>query len=227
MLTVIVTLGVGTIIYGSGTSFVRYLYVRTSLISNIQETLKRDSFIIKSLIIGESLSIFTLGSFYFQRQPMILYEACLNPEGNFTLPLYKVLPLNQFIIFLCTFTNISCNIFLSFYLNEKSENNTAVAEVDKKKDRKRNFVPAKTGILVFGIYILSMGVFLTTYGYKSEKLDSATRAFVNAAYSDFHHCISSPLIILLGSKDAKNKISHFCDRGLQILQRPFNVGNNP
>ena len=227
MLTVICTLGVGTIIYGSGTSFVRYLYVRTSLMSNIQETLKRDSFIIKSLIIGESLSIFTLGSFYFQRQPMVLYEACLNPEGNFILPLYKVLPLNQLIIFLCSFTNISCNIFLSFYLTEKSKNNTAVTEVDKKKDRKKNLVPAKTGLLVFGIYILSTVVFSTTYGYKSEKLDSATRAFINAAYCDFLHCISSPLIILLGSTDAKKKISYFCDRGLQILQSPFNAGNNP
>merc|ERR1719450_335730 len=61
LLSIICTLGVGTIIYGSGTSFIRYLYVRSSLISNIQETLKRDSFIIKSLIIGESLSMFNLG----------------------------------------------------------------------------------------------------------------------------------------------------------------------
>ena len=227
MLAVICTLAVGSIIYSSGTSFVRYLYVRSSLISNIQETLKRDSFIIKSLIIGESLSIFNLGSFYFLRQPMILNEACLNPGGNFTKPLYKVFPLNQFIMFLCTFTNIICNISLSFYLTEKSESNMAVTEVDKKKDRKRNLVPAKTGLWVFGIYILSMMVFLTTYGYKSEKLDSATRAFINAAYTDFTICISSPIIILLGSTDAKKKISHFWDCGLQILQNPFNAENNP
>ena len=225
-MAVICTLGVGSIIYSSGTSFIRYLYVRSSLISNIQETLKRDSFILKSIIIGESLSFFNLGSFYFQHQPMILYEACLDPGGNFTLPLYKVFPLNQFLIFLCIVTNVSCNIFLSFYLTEKSENNTAVREVDRKKDRKRNLVPAKTGLLVFVFYIMSMLVFMTTYAYKSEKLDSATRAFINSVYADFHHCVSSPLVILLGSTDAKKKLSHILNCGLQMLQRPFQAKNN-
>ena len=157
---------------------------------------------------------------------MILYEACLDPGGNFTLPLYKVFPLNQFLIFLCIVTNVSCNIFLSFYLTEKSENNIAVREVDRKKDRKRNLVPAKTGLLVFVFYIMSMLVFMTTYAYKSEKLDSATRAFINSVYADFHHCVSSPLVILLGSTDAKKKLSHILNSGLQIVKRPFQAKNN-
>ena len=58
-------------------------------------------------------------------------------------------------------------------------------------------------------YVLSMFVFTLTYGYESDNFDSASRAFLNAAYSDFHHCVCSPGIILLGSDDSRKTLTDF------------------
>ena len=61
-------IGVGPIFYSCGKAVIRYLYVRSSFEVNIHEVLKRDSFIFKSLFIGECVNLFNLGSFYFQRE---------------------------------------------------------------------------------------------------------------------------------------------------------------
>ena len=81
----ITSLGAGAIIYDCGTSLVRYLYIRSSLATSIQEVLKRDSFIIKSIVIGEFICVFNFASFFTHFQPseegsdLVLYHACLNP----------------------------------------------------------------------------------------------------------------------------------------------------
>jgi hypothetical protein len=218
---VICSLGVGSIVYSTGTSLIRYLYVRSSLVTNIQETLKRDSFVIKSIIIGESINCFNLGSFYFHHHTMVLYKACLNPWQNFNIPLHQVMPLNQLIILFCIVLNVSCNIFLSFFLSKKTAKNLAIKEVDKKKDRKRNLIPANIGLYVFVFYGLSMVLFLITYNYKSENLDSGTRAFLNAAYADIHHCVSSPIFIFFGSADARKLLSQLISNGMVKIKQMF------
>ena len=126
------TICVGSIIYSSGSSLVRYLYVRSSLRTEVQNILKRDSFIISSIVVGECINLFNWGSFYYQQL------------GNYGLEKSPLVlhTVNHLIIIISFLINNSCNIFLYRYLSDKTENNSVPNEVDRKKDRKRNLVPA-------------------------------------------------------------------------------------
>ena len=116
------------------------------------------------------------------------------------------MPWNHLIIILSFIVNISCNLFLYRYLSDKTENNSALTEVDRKKDRKRNLVPARLGLVLIFFYFITVMLFMVTYTYKLDSFDSATRAFLNNAQTDLHICIFHPIIMLWGSKDARNKL---------------------
>ena len=213
MVAVINTVGVGQVIYNAGTALVRYLYVRSSFVVNIQEVLRRDSFIFKSMFIGECVNLFNLGSFYFKREtsefgrsPLVLYQACMNPGRDHTFQVYKLKPWNQLIMISAFMVNASCNLFLSRFLRGNTETNSARSEADKKKDRKRNLIPAHIGIGVLATYAFTLGFFIFTYSYKSDNFDSATRAFLNAAFTDLFHCIITPVVIIYWSMDTRRKI---------------------
>ena len=93
--------------------------------------------------------------------------------------------------------------------------------MDKKKDRKRNLMPENIGLYVFVYYGLSMVVFQITYNYESGNLDGGTQAFLNAAYADIHHCVSSPIIIFFGSVDAQKLLSELITNGVVKLKQIF------
>ena len=232
MLAAINTISVGSVIYSSGTALIRYLYVRSSMVTIVQDILKSNSFVVKSIVIGECISLFNWGSFYyqqvgystFQKSPMVLYQACLDPWHEFIFPLKKVMPLNHFIIFLCNAVNVSCNLFLYRFLANETKNNSAINEVDRKKDRKRNFVPASIGMIVFIFHGFGVMLFMITYTYNSKIFDSATRAFLNAAFADCIHCIISPVILIYGSRDARRKYNEILSN-LVAKARPTLSGN--
>ena len=197
----------------SGTALIRYLYVRSSFEDNIQRVLKRDHFVIKSVLMGESVNFLTFGSFFLQmgssefgRSPLVLYQACLDPGKDHTFPVYKLMPWNQLLLVLLTANNVACNLFLFRYLDSWTKNNIATSEVDKKKGRKRNLVPAHIGMVLIGMYILSMSFFMFAYSFKSDSLDNGTRAFLIAALGDFSHCLLSPVVIIFGSMEASRKV---------------------
>ena len=106
MLVAIYGTGSGAILYGTGTGLIRYLYVISSFKDNIQKVFKRDNFVVKSFLIGESFSFLNVGYFYYLqmensangRSPMMVYQACMNPWDDHTLPMYMLLPLNQFFL---------------------------------------------------------------------------------------------------------------------------------
>ena len=116
MVVVIISIGTTSIIYSSGTALIRFLYIRSSLLMNTQEVLKRDSFVVKSIVIGECISLLNFG-YYFclmghtskAEYPMVLYNACLDPWSQFHTSISKVMPLNQIIVFLSTLVNFSSN----------------------------------------------------------------------------------------------------------------------
>ena len=56
--------------------------------------------------------------------------------------------------------------------------NNAVQEVDKKKARKRNLVPARIGVLQIIIYITTYTIFWFVYSACPLNLDAATRFFI-------------------------------------------------
>ena len=190
---------------------------------NIQAVLKRDSFVIKSLIIGEAISLFNFLSFYFfydeltQPSPWPLYHACLDPWKKFQFPFSKVVPVNQLILHISTIVNIACNLWLFSYLKKMTDKNTALKPSDKKKEKKRNLMPAQVGFLSMIIYFITMVMYTSLYAYKSETFDSATRAFCIAVYADFFHCLFSPLVILLGSADARRRIKDMWSRFIEYV----------
>ena len=213
MLVTICTFGAGSIVYSCGTSLIRFFYVRSSISTNMQGILKKNSFIMKSIVICESITLFNIGSFFYQqygitgygKTHMVLYHACLDPVANFQYPLHKLMPANHLILLLCTVADITCNLFLYRFLSKQTDTNVSIKEVNKKKERKRNFIPAKLGMaLVFSSFIALL-VFLFTYNLELESFDSATRAFINAAFSDFFHCISSPGLIIYGFIGTRRK----------------------
>ena len=213
MASAVVIPAAGTHIYSAGTSIVRLLYVKSSTAKNLDAVLKRDSFIAKSLLIGQGISAFNFASMYFGtgdpkygRSGLILYQACLDPQGAFTIPMYQVKPWDQILMYVLLMINIFSNFYLYRFLQKQTSQNIATTEIDKKKARKRNLVPASIGMIILAIFSFTLTFFMFTYMFKTELLDNGTRAFMNAMVSDLIHCLVSPFVIINSSIDAKKKI---------------------
>ena len=73
--------------YSTAASLIRYMYVRSSLQIDVQEVIKKNQFIYKSIFLVESLNMFNYVSvFYHQygktggdKSPILLYQSCLDP----------------------------------------------------------------------------------------------------------------------------------------------------
>ena len=76
----------------------------------------------------------------------------------------------------------------------------------KWTERKIEAIPAHIGMIVLATYVTSLSFFIFTYSYKSDSFDSATRAFLNAAFVDLFHCIISPVVVISGSMDARRNV---------------------
>ena len=61
------------------------------------------------------------------------------------------------------FCIIYSNFFLYKYLKTMTENNKAIKETDKKRDRKRNFIPARASIMCAVVMVISYVVFTVLY----------------------------------------------------------------
>ena len=114
------TASLGSILYRSLTSVLRYVYVRSSLVEPVQHILKNDSFKIQSIAFAEYLLALNVLYLYSHtiltetpRPPFVLYEACLNPWGQFDSSLLEVTPIGQFMVNLINATNIICNLCVS------------------------------------------------------------------------------------------------------------------
>ena len=57
------------------------------------------------------------------------------------------MPLNQLIVYICDSIIISSNLFLYRFLKQQTTNNSALTASDRRKERKKNFVPAQVGII--------------------------------------------------------------------------------
>ena len=135
---------IASIVYNASTTLIRFLYVRSSLQVNVQEVYRRNQFTLMFVAIGEGINIINLTSAVYYRQallglsleniqtdaragsglPLILYQACLDPWAVFSIPFYRVMPLNQIIVYLCDMVIISSNIFLYRFLKRQTSNNS-------------------------------------------------------------------------------------------------------
>ena len=110
---------------------------------------------------------------------------------------------------------------MSRFLRTQTELNKALTEVDRKKERKRNFVSAKTGFLTCLELVFSYFFFSIFYAFKVSfrkfiqvchrfivqiNIDAGTKAFLCAIYNDLFPCIINPVIMVYGSSVIKRKI---------------------
>ena len=107
-------------------------------------------------------------AYYFKMNdhPFLLYQACMRPYSFYDTPLLYTLKLDSALLFIYNFIIIIGNVYLFLFLQSKTENNTALNSVDKKKERKRNFVSAKSGIICGFVLAISTFVYSFFYGLK-------------------------------------------------------------
>ena len=133
--------------YSAATAIIRYIHVRSSLQVNVQEVIKRNAFIFKSIFIVESVGCFHLYSLFklqrgkkgVERLPFLVYQTCLDPQSNYThtigLTQFKESPFVQF--FLIQAANgciIYFNIYLYKYLDEQAKGNTGKTKSFNKNE---------------------------------------------------------------------------------------------
>ena len=98
--------------------------------------------------------------------PFLLYHACIDPYSFYDIPIFKLLIIDNVMNFFYQVITVLGNIYVWIYLRGHTENNMALKEVDKKKERKRNFVPAKNGIRTAMALIFSYFYHSIFYGFE-------------------------------------------------------------
>ena len=68
--------------------------------------------------------------------------------------------------------------------------------LDVKKERRRNLIPAKIG--VYSIMIFVFSGFLNGLAHSIPFLDNGSRALVSAIFNDVYYCVLGPALVLYG-----------------------------
>ena len=118
--------------YSAATAIIRYVYVRSSLQASVQEVLKRNAFMFKSIFIVEFIGLLNVFSLYIMqkgksgadRLPLLVYQTCLDP-WSMVHDQFKSMPVTYLIL---TQAADGCiigfNIYLYKYLDKQSRENT-------------------------------------------------------------------------------------------------------
>ena len=112
------------------------------------------------------IHILSSASYYLRMDdhPFILFQACMRPYSFYDIPLFHALKLDAVLLFTYNFINVSGNFYLFKFLKSQTENNSALKSVNKKKERKRNFVNAKSGIMSGCVLAISTIIYTCFYG---------------------------------------------------------------
>lgn len=139
-----------SLFYNTGCVAMRNYFVKSSRqVKIIGSSVKKDHFIYKCLAGIESLNLFSVLSFYYlqmgktgrDRSTILLYHTCLGKwkifadswhyhecldpwREDYSIPMFKVMPVNQFILHATNISNIYLNLILFKYLDTNSRNNT-------------------------------------------------------------------------------------------------------
>ena len=114
-------------------------------------------------------------------------------------------------------------------LFRKHENTIAgqmKSELHRKKDRQRNLVPAKTGILILIMGFINTIVYYAAYGLTSQTLDLYTRSYYLAFFVDLYPCFISPMIVLFKAPVIRRKINKSFSNSLSKMYEKFGLKNN-
>ena len=131
---------INSLFYSAASTIIRYIFVRTSLQPDIQEVLKRDAFVFKSIFTVESMGCYNLLTFFFiqrgkrgpEKSAILLYQSCLVPwNSSFSTPFYNVMTINQLLVFTTAFFIVYFNFVLFTHLDKQSKNNSALSSTDQ------------------------------------------------------------------------------------------------
>ena len=87
--------------------------------------------------------------------PLMLHQACLNPYAKYTLSMIRLMPMDQFLLYMYAFIIVFSNFYLYRFLKTQAEINKASKMI--KNHQHKNFVPARTGfVFVFVIIITTV-----------------------------------------------------------------------
>ena len=157
---------IGSIIYTAGTALMRYMYVSQSINPVTQKNNNVQIFLVPHILLifhsFNSVRYFIIHGDH----PFLLYHACIDPYSFYDIPIFKLLIIDNAMNFFYQAITVLGNVYVWKYLRGQTENNMALKEVDKKKERKRNFVPAKNGIRTAMALIFSYFWHSIFYGFK-------------------------------------------------------------
>ena len=113
--------GIAPIIYHTGGSVLRYWYVKASLRPEVAEVFMRSKTLVLCLGIPQILlflhlldalhTYFTSGEL-----PFLLYQACANPELDYSLPFHKLMPFQVIMMYIYMSITIYTNVYLFMFL---------------------------------------------------------------------------------------------------------------
>ena len=126
--------------YSAATAIIRYVYVRSSLQTSVQEVFKRNAFMFKSIFIVEFVGLINVFSLYImqrgksgaERLPLLVYQTCLDPWSKLTQIQFKTMPVTYIIL---TQAADGCiiyfNVYLYKFLDKHSRENTGEETISK------------------------------------------------------------------------------------------------
>ena len=79
--------------------------------------------------------------------------------------------------------------------------------LDVKKERRRNLIPAKIGF--YSIMIFVFFGFLNGLAHSVPFLDNGTRALYSAIFNDAYYCVLAPALILYGVPSLRRNLSNY------------------
>ena len=105
-------------------------------------------------------------------------------------------------------TNMSLNFWMVGLLKFESFCFVLVLHnLDVKKERRRNLIPAKIG--VYSIMFLVFFGFLNGLAHSIPFLDNGSRALVSAIFNDAYYCVLAPALVLYGVPSLRRNLSNY------------------
>ena len=152
-------------------TLLRVLYISQSLNPTLQRILQKNNIVILVVLVPQFLLTFHMlhsVRYFIQHEdhPFLLYQACMNPFSFYDIQLTRILIIDNFLLFVYDLVIALGNLYLWKFLNGQTEKNQFLREVDKKKERKRNFLSAKNSIITSAAMLFSYLFVGVSYGVK-------------------------------------------------------------
>ena len=114
-------MSVAVAIYHTGGSLLRYWYVKASLRPEVAEVFMRRKTLVLCLGVPQILLFLHLLDglctfFTSEELPFLLYQACANPELDYSLPFHKLMPFQVIMMYIYMAITIYTNVYLFIFL---------------------------------------------------------------------------------------------------------------